>query len=447
MLSRAGRALNYSAVDVLRQATALTVMLIHTLDRTTYTPEDLVEREIEMKKQQRVAHAEAVKEVAGLSDADLKAKLVEAGATSSEVVNRANMERKWAQMRRHAAMRTQQEGEAQRRRVRSCKCVVTRHTCRNLVATQLFKTSIILFFWITGGVCYGVYSEGWPILDSLYFAITSLSTAGLKGPTHHFNGLEANCTNAADGECQTFPMVFVGLFCFAGVPLFAMVLGSIANFQIDQLMELRVQKRIERNIEVTEFEFANSLAGGTRDDMMEYVEFLQISLLRSGLVDQRRLDAIRNQFDVLDINSDQKVSRLEVAAMAIFNKFDVNSSGNIDFLEYLLCVDSLNEFFPELVNTYDDEMLEDVFMKVALIEVGLDGTCQIPSKDFQVSPYTQDELAKARISRLQFMVWCKVRDALRVLVTMECPATSELFADCRRLCWDTGQNFCCDSKT
>ena len=72
MLSRAGRALNYSAVDVLRQATALTVMLIHTLDRTTYTPEDLVEREIEMKKQQRVAHAEAVKEVAGLSDADLK---------------------------------------------------------------------------------------------------------------------------------------------------------------------------------------------------------------------------------------------------------------------------------------------------------------------------------------------------------------------------------------
>ena len=103
--------------------------------------------------------------------------------------------------------------------------------------------------------------------------------------------------------------------------------------------------------------------------MIRYVEFLQISLLRSGLVDQRRLDAIRNQFDVLDINSDQKVSRLEVAAMvcvcvdlfhcvdvrhlfsrlmpatfqpgrmflqAIFNKFDVNSSGNIDFLEFVL---------------------------------------------------------------------------------------------------------------
>lgn len=47
-------------------------MLIHTLDRTTYTPEDLVEREIEMKKQQRVAHAEAVQEIAALSDADLK---------------------------------------------------------------------------------------------------------------------------------------------------------------------------------------------------------------------------------------------------------------------------------------------------------------------------------------------------------------------------------------
>jgi len=42
----------------------------------------------------------------------------------------------------------------------------------------------------------------------------------------------------------------VGVFCFVGVPLFAMVLGSIAGFQIDRLMELRVQKKIERNIEV-----------------------------------------------------------------------------------------------------------------------------------------------------------------------------------------------------
>jgi len=46
-----------------------------------------------------------------------------------------------------------------------------------------------------------------------------------------------------------------------------------------------------------------------------YVEFLQISLLRAGLVDQVSLDSIRNQFDILDINQDERVSRLEVAAM------------------------------------------------------------------------------------------------------------------------------------
>lgn len=54
---------------------------------------------------------------------------------------------------------------------------------------------------------------------------------------------------------------------------------------------------------------------------------------------------------ILDINNDGGVTRTEVAAMSIFSKFDVDGSGTIDFLEYLLCVDSLNEFFPELEDT------------------------------------------------------------------------------------------------
>ena len=34
-------------------ATALTVMLIHTMDRTEFTPEDLMERVVQMKKERR----------------------------------------------------------------------------------------------------------------------------------------------------------------------------------------------------------------------------------------------------------------------------------------------------------------------------------------------------------------------------------------------------------
>lgn len=46
------------------------------------------------------------------------------------------------------------------------------------------------------------------------------------------------------GSARPLAATTTGLFCFAGVPLFAMVLGSIASFQIDQLMELRVQVRL-----------------------------------------------------------------------------------------------------------------------------------------------------------------------------------------------------------
>ena len=85
---------------------------------------------------------------------------------------------------------------------------------------------------------------------------------------------------------------------------------------------------------------------------------------------------------MLGIACSHETLRLNIDVLqAIFNKFDVDSSGNIDFLEcvilfantlllavcagsssstagglllrrYLLCVDSLNEFFPELVNTF-----------------------------------------------------------------------------------------------
>jgi len=204
-------------------------------------------------------------------------------------------------------------------------------------------------------------------------------------------------------------MVFAGIYCFVAVPVFAMVLGGIAGFQVDRLMELKIKKKLENNIRVNEFEYANKLKGGhSSGDTIDFCEYLQLALLRAGIVDQGRLDDVHMQFQILDINNDGGVSRTEVAAMSIFSKFDVDGSGTIDFLEYLLCVDALNEFFPELHNDLDEEHLEDMFIKVSLISIDDDGRVSVPEDLVaQLESYTDEDLENRRINRVQFMVWCK----------------------------------------
>lgn len=60
-----------------------------------------------------------------------------------------------------------------------------------------------------------------------------------QGPTHHDAGNETSAK--CNGDCRPLGMVLVGIYCFVGVPLYAMVLGSVADFQIDRLTELRLQ--------------------------------------------------------------------------------------------------------------------------------------------------------------------------------------------------------------
>ena len=67
--------------------------------------------------------------------------------------------------------------------------------------------------------------------------------------------------------------MYTGVYCFVAVPLFAMVLGGIAGFQVDRLMEQKIKQKLERNIKAQEFEYANKLQGGGEDnDKIDYCE-------------------------------------------------------------------------------------------------------------------------------------------------------------------------------
>ena len=55
-------------------------------------------------------------------------------------------------------------------------------------------------------------SINWPCVtpQALYFAVSSLSTAGLLGPTHHNRGNETDL--ACGGDCQPLSMALTGMY-------------------------------------------------------------------------------------------------------------------------------------------------------------------------------------------------------------------------------------------
>ena len=72
-------------------------------------------------------------------------------------------------------------------------------------------TVLVIMAFIATGVSFGMSHEGWGFIKSLYFSITTMSTAGLQGPS-------------TDSK---FSMVFTGIYVLVGVPLYVIVSLSL----------------------------------------------------------------------------------------------------------------------------------------------------------------------------------------------------------------------------
>ena len=58
--------------------------------------------------------------------------------------------------------------------------------------------------------------------------------------------------------------------------------------------------------------------------------------------------------------------------------------------------------------SHDEDHLEDMFIKVSLIHIDESGRVSVPDDlQAQLESYTDEDLETRRITRVQFMVWCK----------------------------------------
>ena len=117
-------------------------------------------------------------------------------------------------------------------------------------------------FWLSLGVLYAMLQERWSLVRGLYFAVSSLSTAGLQGrdPASRDAPFAAPAPAASAAprrrdalpdagippDSKAWQFVAVGVWCLCGVPIFATGVGVVCGYQNRPVGAERVLKTSRR---------------------------------------------------------------------------------------------------------------------------------------------------------------------------------------------------------
>mmetsp|Transcript_12586 Transcript_12586/g.29560 ORF Transcript_12586/g.29560 Transcript_12586/m.29560 type:complete len:414 (+) Transcript_12586:59-1300(+) len=151
------------------------------------------------------------------------------------------------------------------------------------------------FLWIIIGIIYGASVEEWGFIQSLYFAVSTLSTAGLQGVTR-----------------DNPNVMFAAFFALVGVPLYGGALGSVANILVDKYNERVADSNLNSRLKQSEVSFVEHLLATSESDTLSLAEFIEVELLHIGAVDRGTLQQIKQRFTALDKDASGTLSKSEV---------------------------------------------------------------------------------------------------------------------------------------
>lgn len=199
--------------------------------------------------------------------------------------------------------------------------------CFDQFASEI-RTGVAFILWVAGGVAFGLLSEDWSLARSVYFSVTSLSTGGLQAAK-----IEPNR--------DTFTNWFVAVWIMSGVPVFAVGVGKFAGILVEAFQREKLNRLIHAELCEEDFYVAARLEthareGRTPRTTVTFGEYLEFSLVRSGVTDLGTLREIRAQFDELDRDASGEVSLGEMRAALEFDRFDINRDGVVTLAEFLV---------------------------------------------------------------------------------------------------------------
>jgi len=164
----------------------------------------------------------------------------------------------------------------------------------------------LLAFIMLFGVIYGVFSQKWSIIESMYFVVITFSTVGFGdyAPTESWSRLLA---------------VIVVPFAVA---IFCEMLGRIASAYIRFRIDRDEEEFLERQFTMTDLKLMD-----TNDDgEICYGEFLSFILTAMQKISKEDMQQLKETFDALDTDKNGKLTKEDVR-QSINQNYHVTRSG------------------------------------------------------------------------------------------------------------------------
>lgn len=161
------------------------------------------------------------------------------------------------------------------------------------VGSDAVLFSSLFFLWTFAGILWSKYTFNWPLSKSIYFSLSTLTSAGLYSIPEN------------SSDMQFFQ---VGLFAATGIPVTMLAIGFLVTFLIEEQGRRNISTNLRRKITDGEFEVLRSESIDPTTGKLDVSKFLLLVFVRQRVVDIRLVDVVlervreRDEGDLLDIH-------------------------------------------------------------------------------------------------------------------------------------------------
>jgi hypothetical protein len=173
-----------------------------------------------------------------------------------------------------------------------------------------FKVTLLLIVWLAIGAFWSCYTVKWPVIQGLYFAITSLSMGGIWS-------IPENSKDAS--------YFFVGLYTALGAPILLLNASMMAEYIAHLGNSYLVENVVYRAVNKREIEYMQLVGMEDGSGQLDEQEYVLLTLIRLKALPHDIVSTIVEMFNMLDDSNSGNIPYADI----INHKLAVDSIGQV----------------------------------------------------------------------------------------------------------------------
>ena len=158
-----------------------------------------------------------------------------------------------------------------------------------LLTNENYRIYWIFVLWVSMGIIWGIYNQGWDPITATHFAVSALATGGLTAPP----------VDPLTGVMPAGSALFCGFYCLFGIPLMALTLGLFARVLVEKYIIEEELVALAKPLSQSEYRFASKSLCST-DNAIHLSDYIVLQLMRQGKLSVDSFEFMKRQYQTLD---------------------------------------------------------------------------------------------------------------------------------------------------